>query len=208
MTHKTTPYAAYAFEALAAHLAGRKCVGFGTFQKLLPGAATVPGNSHPLFVTWNTVLKNGDTSLRGCIGTFEPLDLEKGIKQYSLTAALEDPRFKPIRESELEKLECGVTVLYDFETVADPLDWEVGTHGVKAIFKYRNRRLTATFLPDVAVEQEWDKETTLIHLAQKAGIQDCFSYDDIKDSVQLTRYKGDKSKIAYLEYKDLIEKAL
>lgn len=41
--------------------------------------------SHPLFVTWNTVSKSGYKSLRGCIGTFEAQELEAGLKSYALT---------------------------------------------------------------------------------------------------------------------------
>ena len=41
--------------------------------------------SHPLFVTWNTVSKSGNKSLRGCIGTFEAQPLEKGLRSYALT---------------------------------------------------------------------------------------------------------------------------
>lgn len=40
---------------------------------------------HPLFVTWNTVSKSGHKSLRGCIGTFEPQELEYGLRSYALT---------------------------------------------------------------------------------------------------------------------------
>ena len=41
---------------------------------------------HPLFVTWNTVSSRGHKSLRGCIGTFEPQELESGLKSYALTS--------------------------------------------------------------------------------------------------------------------------
>lgn len=40
---------------------------------------------YPLFVTWNTVSRSGYKSLRGCIGTFEPQELEYGLKSYALT---------------------------------------------------------------------------------------------------------------------------
>lgn len=40
---------------------------------------------YPLFVTWNTVSRSGYKSLRGCIGTFEPQELEHGLKSYALT---------------------------------------------------------------------------------------------------------------------------
>lgn len=38
---------------------------------------------HPLFVTWNTVMKNRK-SLRGCIGTFESQELSDGLRSYAL----------------------------------------------------------------------------------------------------------------------------
>ena len=41
---------------------------------------------HPLFVTWNTVSSRGHKSLRGCIGTFEGLALEEGLKSYALAS--------------------------------------------------------------------------------------------------------------------------
>jgi AMMECR1 domain-containing protein len=40
----------------------------------------------PLFVTWNTVMGSGHKSLRGCIGTFEPQELEYGLQSYALTS--------------------------------------------------------------------------------------------------------------------------
>ena len=40
---------------------------------------------YPLFVTWNTLSRSGDKRLRGCIGTFESLDLEEGLGSYALT---------------------------------------------------------------------------------------------------------------------------
>lgn len=43
------------------------------------------GEEHPLFVTWNTVSRSGYKSLRGCIGTFEPQELEYGLRSYALT---------------------------------------------------------------------------------------------------------------------------
>lgn len=40
----------------------------------------------PLFVTWNQhSVHTGQKSLRGCIGTFAPQELESGLKSYALT---------------------------------------------------------------------------------------------------------------------------
>jgi len=40
---------------------------------------------YPLFVTWNIIARGGYKSLRGCIGTFEPQELETGLRSYALT---------------------------------------------------------------------------------------------------------------------------
>ena len=42
--------------------------------------------SHPLFVTWNTISRSGNKSLRGCIGTFEAQELDQGLASYALTS--------------------------------------------------------------------------------------------------------------------------
>lgn len=68
--------------------------------------------------------------LRGCIGTFEPLPLKEGLKDYAEIAAFKDRRFSPISKKELPRLECGVSLLTRFEDCDDYLDWDIGTHGI------------------------------------------------------------------------------
>ncbi|EGC42319.1 conserved hypothetical protein [Histoplasma capsulatum var. duboisii H88] len=125
--------------------------------------------TYPLFVTWNTLSSTGHKSLRGCIGTFEPHELAAGLKTYALTSAFGDTRFPPIPSSLLPSLSCSLTLLSSFETCSHPLDWVLGTHGLRISFIYRGRRLGATYLPDVAVEQGWTKEETVESLMRKAG---------------------------------------
>ena len=50
------------------------------------GATDVATAEYPLFVTWNTISRSGNRSLRGCIGTFEAQPLEEGLKSYALTS--------------------------------------------------------------------------------------------------------------------------
>ncbi|EEA20784.1 hypothetical protein TMatcc_000774 [Talaromyces marneffei ATCC 18224] len=125
--------------------------------------------AYPLFVTWNLISRHGHKSLRGCIGTFEAQKLSYGLKEYSLISAFNDTRFSPIPVSQLPRLSCFLTLLSNFEPCADPLDWELGTHGIRISFIHRNRRYGATYLPDVAVEQGWTKEETIESLMRKAG---------------------------------------
>lgn len=92
---------------------------------------------YPLFVTWNIFPPNSRKSslqssprLRGCIGTFEPYPLAQGLAEYASISAFKDRRFSPISQSELSRLECGVSLLTGFEECDDHLDWEVGVHGI------------------------------------------------------------------------------
>jgi uncharacterized protein (TIGR00296 family) len=126
--------------------------------------------SYPLFVTWNTISRtSGDKRLRGCIGTFDALPLEAGLQSYSLTSAFEDTRFSPIPSALISSLSCSLTLLANFEPCRDAMDWVLGRNGIRISFTYRGRRHGATYLPDVAVEQGWNKEETLESLMKKAG---------------------------------------
>ncbi|KAI4145765.1 MAG: hypothetical protein L6R39_003700 [Caloplaca ligustica] len=139
-----------------------------------PGSQQQPSparreEKYPLFVTWNTISSRGHKSLRGCIGTFEPQDLSTGLENYALTAAFDDARFPPIDSSELPSLANHITLLRSFTPCTHPFDWNLGTHGLRLSFTYHGRRLGATYLPDVAVEQGWTKEETIVSLMRKAG---------------------------------------
>ncbi|KAJ0298230.1 hypothetical protein COL516b_010153 [Colletotrichum fioriniae] len=155
----------------------------------------------PLFVTWNTVSpRSGHRSLRGCIGTFEAQDLADGLSSYALTSALHDMRFPPVEAPELPSLEVAVTLLTDFEDADDAMDWTLGVHGLRTSFFYHGKRYGATYLPDVAVEQEWTKEETLVSLMRKAGWMGSKSkWQDVE--LKVVRYQGKKESLEYGEYK-------
>jgi uncharacterized protein (TIGR00296 family) len=165
---------------------------------------------HPLFVTWNTVTSRGDKRLRGCIGTFEPLPLPDGLSSYALTSALSDTRFSPITARELPSLECAVTLLTNFEPVADPMDWDIGTHGLRISFMEKGRRYGSTYLPDVAKEQGWTKEEALVSLMKKAGWSGR-TKDWEKVGVRVTRYQGKKVALGWdewTEWRDWVEEEM
>ena len=62
-----------------------------------------------------------------------------------------------------------MTLLTDFEPAADAFDWTVGTHGLRISFTHKGRKYASTYLPDVAREQGWSKEETVVSLMRKAG---------------------------------------
>ncbi|KAK3953268.1 AMMECR1 domain-containing protein [Pseudoneurospora amorphoporcata] len=180
-----------------------------TFQSGISTPATsitssispAPPTQSPLFVTWNVVHdSDDDVSLRGCIGTFESQPLSSGLPSYALTSALQDTRFHPISWAELPSLQVAVTLLTDFEPAADAMDWELGKHGLRISFVYRGRRYGATYLPDVAPEQGWTKEETVVSLMRKAGWEGNKSrWREVE--LRVVRYQGKKEKLGYEEYK-------
>ena len=117
-----------------------------------------PDEKYPLFVTWT---KGKDDDLRGCIGTFSPSFLSSIVGRYSKISAFEDSRFDPISKSEVSQLNVGLSLLVNFTKIEDPLDWEVGKHGVEIDFVVGGRAYGATYLPEVAGEQQWTQRETM-----------------------------------------------
>ncbi|MBU1240976.1 AmmeMemoRadiSam system protein B [Myxococcota bacterium] len=112
-----------------------------------------------------TLKKNG--RLRGCIGYLRPQGaLWEAVASNAYSAALRDRRFKPVTAAELPALHVEISVLSLPRAVASPNEIIIGRHGM--IMTMGNQR--ATFLPQVATEQKWDRDQTLRRLAQKAGI--------------------------------------
>ncbi|KAK4160116.1 AMMECR1 domain-containing protein [Cladorrhinum sp. PSN259] len=154
----------------------------------------------PLFVTWNIAHPRHGHNLRGCIGTFEPQPLDEGLSSYALISALQDMRFNPITLKELPLLQVAVTLLTNFEEASDAMDWELGKHGIRISFYHHGKRYGSTYLPDVAVEQGWDKEETLTSLMRKAGwMGSKHKWQEVE--LKVVRYQGKKESLEYDEYK-------
>lgn len=118
--------------------------------------------------------------------------------------ALDDTRFDPITLKELKTLECGVTLLTDFQPAEGPMAWELGVHGLRINFVYHGRRMGATYLPDVAKEQGWTKEETLISLMRKAGWTG--RADDWKKiDLNVVTYRGTKESVSWADYRKIVD---
>lgn len=171
----------------------------------LPSPALAAISASPLFVTWNTLTPrdpDGSPALRGCIGTFEAQPLSVGLADYAVTSAVHDTRFPPISRRELPTLQVAVTLLTDFEdcVAGDPFDWELGKHGLRISFTSHGRRYGATYLPDVASEQGWTQEETLVSLMRKAGWMG--RRDRWRDvPLKVVRYQGKKASLDYPDFK-------
>lgn len=108
-----------------------------------------------------------DGALRGCIGFIEGIEpLAAAVAVNAAAAAARDPRFPPVRPDEAARLHIEISALSPLRPVAGPEGIEVGRHGI--VLTRGSAR--AVFLPQVAPEQGWDRDTTLDHLALKAGL--------------------------------------
>lgn len=112
-----------------------------------------------------TLWRDGD--LRGCIGTLEASQpLIDSVADAAVAAATRDRRFNRLTLDELERVVLDISVLGNFEKVEDPNEIVVGRDGLLL----RVGVMSGIFLPQVATEQGWDRETYLDHLAMKAGL--------------------------------------
>ncbi len=119
------------------------------------------------------VTLNNPTGLRGCIGFPLPdKKLFNALKDASIAAATEDPRFSPVRIDELDEITFEVTVLTPPEeiTVENPLEYpsqiKVGRDGLIVKHSFYSGLL----LPQVPIEYGWTEEEFLEHTCEKAGI--------------------------------------
>lgn len=142
-----------------------------------------------MFITWKKEGYAG-LELRGCIGCFSAIPLAE-MRDYALKSALHDRRFEPVELDEVPALHCGVSLLTDFEEGSDAFDWELGVHGIIIHFDVGDQHFTATYLPEVAGEQGWDREQALRSLVRKAGYRGRFD-ERLVGAIRLTRYRTSK----------------
>ncbi len=112
-----------------------------------------------------TLRKKGD--LRGCIGYLEPVaPLDQTVVRVGILAAVEDTRFTPVTPDELSAITVEVSVLTPIRDISSPLQVRVGRDGL--VVSMGSRR--GLLLPQVAVENGWDRETFLSEGCVKAGL--------------------------------------
>lgn len=112
-----------------------------------------------------TLKKDGE--LRGCIGNLLPQEpLYKTVSQMAVAAGTRDIRFPPVTLEELPKLKYEISVLTPLRKINSPKEIELGKHGVMVVAGEKS----GVFLPQVAIEQNWDLETFLDNLMLKAGL--------------------------------------
>lgn len=137
--------------------------------------------------------------LRGCIGTLSPRPLISAVKEYALTSAFRDRRFDPIRKHELPHLRVAVSLLVNYEECSHCYDWIVGTHGIIIDFFHGTSQYSATYLPEVPLEQGWTQEEAIRSLVRKSGFRGDICEELIR-RIRTTRYQSSKHRLTYQDY--------
>ena len=105
--------------------------------------------------------------LRGCIGQLPSgVPLVRVVAHCAKAAALEDPRFEPVRVEEISEIEIEISVLSDLEDAA-PGKIEPGRHGL--MVSRGSQR--GVLLPQVATEFRWTAERFLEETCIKGGLE-------------------------------------
>jgi hypothetical protein len=105
--------------------------------------------------------------LRGCIGYVEAVrPLYQAVREMAVAASTEDPRFPPVEAAELDKIDIEITVLSPLRPLPSPDSVIVGKHGLVIRKGFRSGLL----LPQVPVEQGWNREQFLANTCLKAGL--------------------------------------
>ncbi len=121
-----------------------------------------------------------DGALRGCIGTIMPTraSLAEEICANAISAGTRDPRFSPVRASELDDLVYDVDVLTTPERIASAKELDVGRYGVIVSTRDGRRGL---LLPDLDGVDSVEEQLRIA--AQKGRID--LDFDDY----QLERFE-------------------
>lgn len=118
--------------------------------------------------TFVTLRVRQTDELRGCRGEIAArMPLIESVQNNAISSAVDDPRFMPVTADEVPRLHIEISVLTPMRPI-QPQDVEVGRHGLM-IAKGRHSGL---LLPQVPVEQGWDRETFLQGLCHKAWLPD------------------------------------
>jgi len=212
--HASNEMCFYCFEVLQHELKKQKENGGNKKRKSPPLEPpspvfySIPDFECPLFVGWKKRGKNGGPGphkLRGCKGTHGSLPLNEGLMQYAILSAFDDSRFTPVREEEVPRLTCSVSLLYGFEKVADCYDWEVGKHGIRIDFRdSKSHQRSATFLPNVAPQFGYDQKQTIERLVEKSG---CDERVDKRLTARLktTRFQAAHCDATYEEFQEYMK---
>jgi AmmeMemoRadiSam system protein B/AmmeMemoRadiSam system protein A len=153
-----------------------------------PGGSDTLAQERGAFVT---LKEKGE--LRGCIGyssAIKPLALT--VRDVAAMAAVKDTRFPPVAPSELGQLEYEISVLSPLHRVPDVKQIQVGRDGLVV----KRGAYEGLLLPQVPVEQHWERAAFLEQTCRKAGLPPRAWQDEATDVFWFTAVVFDEHSVA------------
>jgi len=134
-------------------------------DKVLPLPANLPEKLQAARGAFVTLREDG--RLRGCIGySVASKPLAETVRDVAAMAATNDRRFRPVRADELGKLSYEISVLSPLRRVGNADGVRVGRDGLLI----KKGEAEGLLLPQVPVEQRWDRATFIEQTSVKAGL--------------------------------------
>ena len=121
-----------------------------------------------------TLKKNNN--LRGCIGIINSSNkIINNIHNYTIMSAFNDNRFKPVNIKEITDLSYSISLLNETEFLDNIDNWKLGLDGIHLNCSNNS----AFYLPQVPIEQNWNKLQTLESLCVKGRLnKNCWKHND------------------------------
>jgi AmmeMemoRadiSam system protein A len=144
-----------------------------------------PRTTNPKFLekrgVFVTLHKRGD--LRGCIGYPLPTaPLIHGVVDNAIAAAMDDPRFTSVNLEELNTIDIEISILTVPKKRSSYKDIVIGKDGIIISQGF----MRGLLLPQVPVEQKWNKEQYVSYGCLKAGL----SADEWKRGVDIETFQA------------------
>ena len=142
----------------------RKAIGEAVLRRKLPNVIPREGVFSERQGVFVTIHVHG--RLQGCIGVTELSEsLGEAVIRCAVSAALDDPRFTPLKASQLEGMSIEISLLSALEPIL-PEAIEIGRHGLLIV----NHAQRGLLLPQVGVEHRLTREQFLEETCRKAGL--------------------------------------
>ena len=107
--------------------------------------------------------------LRGCIGQLRAtMPLYRSVVEMTVSSCSRDRRFTPVKPEELPNISLEISVMSPFMKVGSVDEIKVGRDGLFLAYMGQS----GVLLPQVPVEQGWDKDEYLKGICRKAGLPD------------------------------------
>ena len=113
--------------------------------------------------------------LRGCIGTMRGTEpLIDTVRDMARSSAFHDPRFPGLTLDEIKTIKIEISVLTPLIQISSVDEIKTGTHGLYIT----KGPCSGVLLPQVAIEQGWDRDQFLSFTCRKAGLPADAWYDN------------------------------